>query len=110
MSDQHLSDTRFTDFQLPEELLQGIEETGFSRCTPIQAETIPIALQGRDVAGQAQTGTGKTAAFLIALYHHLLNHPSPRDPHPEPASTLPKGREPPSSVRNPSRRTCPRTP
>ncbi|MEN8170490.1 MAG: ATP-dependent RNA helicase RhlB [Pseudomonadota bacterium] len=76
MSDQHLSDTRFTDFQLPEKLLQGIEETGFSRCTPIQAETLPIALQGRDVAGQAQTGTGKTAAFLIALYHQLLNHPA----------------------------------
>ncbi len=76
MSDQHLSDTRFSDFQLPEKLLQGIEETGFSRCTPIQAETLPIALQGRDVAGQAQTGTGKTAAFLIALYHQLLNHPA----------------------------------
>ncbi len=76
MSDQHLSDTRFTDFQLPVKLLQGIEETGFSRCTPIQAETLPIALQGRDVAGQAQTGTGKTAAFLIALYHYLLSHPA----------------------------------
>lgn len=76
MSDQHLSDTRFTDFELPEKLLQGIEETGFSRCTPIQAETLPIALQAKDVAGQAQTGTGKTAAFLIALYHHLLNHPA----------------------------------
>jgi len=76
MSDQHLSDTRFSDFQLPAELLQGIEETGFSRCTPIQAETLPIALEGKDVAGQAQTGTGKTAAFLIALYHHLLNHPA----------------------------------
>ena len=76
MSDQHLTDTRFTDFRLPEKLLQGIEETGFSRCTPIQAETLPIALQGKDVAGQAQTGTGKTAAFLIALYHQLLTHPA----------------------------------
>ncbi len=76
MSDQHLTDTRFTDFQLPPKLLQGIEETGFSCCTPIQAETLPIALQGKDVAGQAQTGTGKTAAFLIALYHQLLNHPA----------------------------------
>jgi ATP-dependent RNA helicase RhlB len=76
MSDQHLSERRFSDFALPQKLLQGIEETGFSRCTPIQAQTLPIALQGRDVAGQAQTGTGKTAAFLIALYHHLLNHPA----------------------------------
>lgn len=76
MSEKHLSDVRFQDFQLPQELLQGIEETGFSYCTPIQAETLPHALNGQDVAGQAQTGTGKTAAFLIALYNHLLRHPA----------------------------------
>ncbi|MCW8840102.1 MAG: ATP-dependent RNA helicase RhlB [Gammaproteobacteria bacterium] len=74
MSEKHLSDTRFKDFNLPAELLQGIEETGFSHCTPIQAETLPHALAGHDVAGQAQTGTGKTAAFLVALFSHLLNH------------------------------------
>ncbi len=56
--------------------MQGIEDSGFYRCTPIQAETLPIALAGRDVAGQAQTGTGKTAAFLIAVYNHLLAHPA----------------------------------
>ncbi len=72
MSDAHLSNVRFTDFDLPQSLLQGIESTGFSRCTPIQAETLPIALAGKDVSGQAQTGTGKTAAFLIATYAHLL--------------------------------------
>ncbi len=44
-------------------------------CTPIQAETLPVALAGQDVAGQAQTGTGKTAAFLVAVYNHLLSHP-----------------------------------
>lgn len=76
MSDQHLSKVCFTDFQLPEQLLQGIEEAGFSRCTPIQAETLPLALRGQDVAGQAQTGTGKTAAFLIALYNYLLTRPA----------------------------------
>ncbi len=75
MSEKHLSDTRFQDFHLPQELLQGIEETGFSYCTPIQAETLPRALNEQDVAGQAQTGTGKTAAFLIALFSHLLRHP-----------------------------------
>ncbi len=75
MSEKHLSDTRFHDFNLPQELMQGIEKTGFSYCTPIQAETLPHALKGQDVAGQAQTGTGKTAAFLIALYTHLLSHP-----------------------------------
>ena len=45
-------------------------------CTPIQAETLPIALAGRDIAGQAQTGTGKTAAFLVAVYNLLLTHPA----------------------------------
>ncbi|MGE0079974.1 MAG: ATP-dependent RNA helicase RhlB [Thiohalomonadaceae bacterium] len=76
MSEQHLSDTSFTDFDLAPPLLQGIEAAGFSRCTPIQAETLPLALAGKDVAGQAQTGTGKTAAFLIALFNHLLTHPA----------------------------------
>ena len=76
MSEKHLSDTRFQDFDLPAELLQGIEETGFSHCTPIQAETLPHALKGQDVAGQAQTGTGKTAAFLVALFDHLLRQPA----------------------------------
>ncbi len=45
-------------------------------CTPIQAQTLPVALSGRDVAGQAQTGTGKTVAFLLAVYNHLMTHPA----------------------------------
>jgi ATP-dependent RNA helicase RhlB len=58
--------------------MDGIRDAGFTVCTPIQAQTLPIALAGRDVAGQAQTGTGKTAAFLVALYQSLLTHaPSP---------------------------------
>jgi ATP-dependent RNA helicase RhlB len=76
MSNDHLSDVRFQDFKLPAELMQGIEDAGFSACTPIQALTLPIALEGRDLAGQAQTGTGKTAAFLVALFAHLLTHPA----------------------------------
>ncbi len=56
--------------------MQSIDATGFSYCTPIQAETLPLALQGKDVAGQAQTGTGKTAAFLIATYAYLMSHPA----------------------------------
>jgi ATP-dependent RNA helicase RhlB len=75
MSETHLTDTRFADFDLPLPLMQGIEEAGFSHCTPIQANTLPFALQAKDVAGQAQTGTGKTAAFLVALYNHLLLDP-----------------------------------
>jgi ATP-dependent RNA helicase RhlB len=76
MSETHLTDVAFSDFDLTPELMQGIEGAGFSKCTPIQAETLPVALAGRDVAGQAQTGTGKTAAFLIAVYNHLLNKPA----------------------------------
>ncbi|HYM42054.1 MAG TPA: DEAD/DEAH box helicase [Steroidobacteraceae bacterium] len=57
--------------------MAGIRQAGFSQCTPIQAHTLPIALAGHDVAGQAQTGTGKTAAFLIALYQALLTRPAP---------------------------------
>jgi len=57
--------------------MQGIRAAGFTYCTPIQAQTLPIALSGRDVAGQAQTGTGKTAAFLVAMYQALLTRPKP---------------------------------
>ena len=55
--------------------MEGIRGAGFTVCTPIQAQTLPLALSGKDVAGQAQTGTGKTAAFLVALYQKLLTHP-----------------------------------
>jgi ATP-dependent RNA helicase RhlB len=55
--------------------MEGIRDAGFTVCTPIQAQTLPMALAGRDVAGQAQTGTGKTAAFLVALYQSLLTRP-----------------------------------
>lgn len=76
MQDDHLSDVEFRTLNLPPKLLQGIEDTGFSRCMPIQAVTLPLTLAGKDVAGQAQTGTGKTAAFLVACFAHLLNNPA----------------------------------
>lgn len=75
MSDHHLTDKSFVGLNLPEVLLQGVREAGFEFCTPIQAEALPLALAGQDVAGQAQTGTGKTAAFLLAAFTHLLRHP-----------------------------------
>jgi len=75
MSSQVLSDQAFVDLDLPEALLRGVEEASFKRCTPIQARTLPLALQGRDVAGQAQTGTGKTAAFLLATFNWMLRNP-----------------------------------
>jgi ATP-dependent RNA helicase RhlB len=71
----HLSDTRFDSLGLAEPLQKAIQEAGFGLCTPIQAQTLPIALTGLDVAGQAQTGTGKTAAFLLALFQRLLTNP-----------------------------------
>ena len=77
MSDAHLTDVSFTNLHLPESLARGIADAGFERCTPIQAQTLPRALAGMDVAGQAQTGTGKTAAFLVAMYAALLRREVP---------------------------------
>src|SRR5579864_543384 len=76
MTDPHSGSPTFESFSLAPPLMQGIRDAGFTYCTPIQAQTLPIALAGRDVAGQAQTGTGKTAAFLVAMYHSLLTRPA----------------------------------
>lgn len=73
---QPLTDTVFESFDLHPSLLAGLNDTGFIRCTPIQALTLPIALMGGDIAGQAQTGTGKTAAFLVAVLNRLLTKPA----------------------------------
>lgn len=72
----HLTETQFNQFDIPATLLKGLQQAGFENCTPIQAETLPITLNGEDIAGQAQTGTGKTAAFLVAVYNHLLKNPA----------------------------------
>jgi ATP-dependent RNA helicase RhlB len=72
MTQNHLSDLRFDTLALDERVQAGIRDAGFEFCTPIQASTLPIALKQGDVAGQAQTGTGKTAAFLIATFERLL--------------------------------------
>ncbi len=78
MTDKHLTQIRFDSFALDQRILAGLADAGFTRCTPIQAETLPIALEGRDVAGQAQTGTGKTAAFLLVVMQRLLSQtPAP---------------------------------
>jgi ATP-dependent RNA helicase RhlB len=65
----------FRSLPIPEPVMRGIDAVGFTVCTPIQEKALPIALAGKDVAGQAQTGTGKTAAFLIAAFVRLLKHP-----------------------------------
>ena len=76
MSDKPLTDIPFSEFDLHPQLLAGLEAAGFMRCTPIQAMTLPVALPGGDVAGQAQTGTGKTLAFLVAVINRLLTRPA----------------------------------
>ncbi len=70
-----LTQTRFDEFDLPTEVLNGLSDTGFNFCTPIQSQVLPVSLTGRDVAGQAQTGTGKTAAFLVTIFAKLLALP-----------------------------------
>src|SRR3989475_6523442 len=70
----------FTTLALPETVMQGIREAGFVTATPIQEATLPLALKGKDVAGQSQTGTGKTAAFLIAAFTKMLRTPAPAPP------------------------------
>ena len=68
----------FGQFDLPPELLEGLLEAGYERCTPIQEKAIPLALEGRDVAGQAQTGTGKTAAYLIPIFARMMREERPK--------------------------------
>ncbi|MGB1403642.1 MAG: ATP-dependent RNA helicase RhlB, partial [Porticoccaceae bacterium] len=67
--------TRFHDFDLPAPLMRGIQDAGFEYCTPIQASSLPHTLHGHDIVGKAQTGTGKTAAFLINTITDLIKHP-----------------------------------
>ncbi|MDX1633002.1 MAG: DEAD/DEAH box helicase [Marinobacter sp.] len=69
--------TRFIDLDLDDRLKNAIADIGFDYCTPIQAETLPYTLAGRDLIGQAQTGTGKTAAFLINAIQRMLEQPIP---------------------------------
>lgn len=75
MTENATTNISFARFDLPAEVMQGIDEAGFFACTPIQEKTLPLTLAGKDVAGQAQTGTGKTAAFLIAAFNYLLRTP-----------------------------------
>ncbi len=67
--------TRFHDLGLDERLLHGIADLGFQYCSPIQAAALPQTLRGHDMIGKAQTGTGKTAAFLVTIFNDLLNNP-----------------------------------
>jgi len=73
----HLTAIELAGYDLPDSVRRGIDDAGFRFATPIQEKVLPLALAGRDVAGQAQTGTGKTAAFLISAMTRLLRRPAP---------------------------------
>ena len=70
----------FAELDLPEELNRAIADLGFTRCTPVQKQVLPHSLDGRDIIAQAQTGTGKTAAFLISIIAYDLENPSLQSP------------------------------
>lgn len=82
MKKAHLTETRFSNLELSDAIIKGLKEAGFVQCTPIQDRALPIALRDRDVAGQAQTGTGKTATFLLATFQRLLNDESEKIKNP----------------------------
>ncbi len=68
---------RFCDLNIDDKILYGFQDLGFKYCTPIQAESLPQSLQHKDVVGKAQTGTGKTAAFLTAAFDYFIKNPIP---------------------------------
>jgi ATP-dependent RNA helicase RhlB len=68
---------KFKELNLNEDVMRGIEDAGFTELTAVQEESLPLALAGKDVAAQAQTGTGKTAAFLLAIFNRIKAYDDP---------------------------------
>ncbi len=87
MKKSHLSDTKFADLNLAPQVVTGLEAMGFQHCTTIQAKSLPVLLEGKDIAGQAQTGEGKTIAFLAATFHKLLQK-TPAPEHNQPRALI----------------------
>lgn len=79
MKKTHLTETKFTDLALNPQVVTGLEAMGFQHCTAIQEKSLPVLLEGKDIAGQAQTGEGKTIAFLAATFHRLLLNDKPNN-------------------------------
>jgi ATP-dependent RNA helicase RhlB len=82
MNKSHLTQTKFTELNLADTVIAGLNAMGFENCTSIQEKSLPILMQGKDIAGQAQTGEGKTIAFLAATFHHLLKKKAPEHNQP----------------------------
>jgi ATP-dependent RNA helicase RhlB len=79
MNTTHLTETRFSNLELSDSILSGLTLAGFKYCTPIQDRALPLLLRDKDIAGQAQTGTGKTATFLLATFQRLINDVASED-------------------------------
>jgi ATP-dependent RNA helicase RhlB len=79
---------RFHDFNLPDGLMRAIQELGYEYCSPIQGKSIPVSLTGADILGKAQTGTGKTAAFLVSVITDLVENPLKEQFNGEPRSLI----------------------
>jgi len=75
MKKTHLSEIKFSELNLAPQVVAGLDKMGFEYCTSIQAKSLPVLVKGTDIAGQAQTGEGKTIAFLAATFHTLLTNP-----------------------------------
>ena len=82
MKKTHLTETKFAELSLAPQVVVGLDAMGFQYCTEIQEKSLPILLKGTDIAGQAQTGEGKTIAFLAATFHHLLQKEAPKHNQP----------------------------
>jgi ATP-dependent RNA helicase RhlB len=67
--------TRFQDMDMPNDIMHALADLNFQYCTPIQAEILPLTMAGKDMAGNAQTGTGKTAAFLLGIFTEFIRNP-----------------------------------
>ncbi|GLX86154.1 ATP-dependent RNA helicase RhlB [Thalassotalea loyana] len=82
MKKTHLSDKKFADLNLDPKVVTGLHAMGFQQCTSIQAKSLPVLIEGKDIAGQAQTGEGKTIAFLAATFHRLMQSERPNNNNP----------------------------
>ena len=80
-SDTLFTDRTFHDLHLPEQIQRAIDDQGFTHLTRVQGEVLPVSLEGQDVVAQAQTGSGKTAAYLLTIFTHILR--TPRESSPE---------------------------
>ncbi len=88
MQTTHLTETHFSDLPINSKVIDALKAANFTHCTPIQALALPPLLEGLDVAGQAQTGTGKTIAFLVATFHYLLNNQESDEKQPGPRAII----------------------